>query len=339
MGTRMGNQTFRDSVKPKLDAGELTFVKVLQENDYSMHDGTDYSNEIGLWRQPGTPQQIMQKVMLTAAKYHQRRKALAEMVHAWLDEGLGGNRIVPPTYAEEFNLTDSYKTIWAEKPKEPDRIRVCQVVHQYVEAVPGDKWRGIEYARVKDLLQADRFCRMVIEAHPDAERMALLDFLTINQDRSARNWVTSCGTRFYAIDNGMAWFHEFPDNDDWKMGCVIDDVILQKEPWQFISGVFTTSYAGWKLSGELLPLAQDFDWNLFCKNLDLSCRWLGLPALSEDWRFLGLRRRLEWIQGKGRFPTISEYRSWFNNGSELFTPPQIVASGGKIVWTKIEDRP
>lgn len=332
----MGNKAFRDSIKSRLDQGDFAFVRIMSDGGDRLHDGTNLSNEIGLW-QLGN-RQILQKVMLTAKKYHQRRKALTEMVHAWLDEGLGGNHIVPYTYAEEFEPIGRYMAVWGDKPKDPERLRVCQVVHDYLEAIPGDEWRGVEYRWLGNLVKADAYCREVIESHPDAERMALLDFLTINQDRSARNWIVG-GGRFYAIDNGMAWFHEYPDTSDWKLGCTIDDVILQKEPWRFISGIFTTSYAGRLLSAELLGGLRTFDWQIFSDNLDLSCEWLGLPALSGDWRFLGLRRRLEWIRQTGYFPTAARYRAWFAKGSKLFTPPEIVASGGKIIWTKIEDRP
>jgi hypothetical protein len=46
-----------------------------------------------------------------------------------------------------------------------------------------------------------------------------------------------------------------------------------------------------------------------------------------------------WIMEKERFPTAAEYRGWLENGSELFTPPEIVASGGQLVWQRGEDRP
>jgi len=343
----MGNRRFADEIKFHLDSGNFKFVRIMSDGGNRLHDGTNLSNEIGLWRlknrdiiQKVAISGIMQKVMLSSAKYHQRRKALTEMVSAWLDEGLGDQRIVPFTYAEEFQMTDHYRVVWGDKPTEPGRLRVCHVVHEYLEGVPGDEWRGAVYGRLKDLGEADRYCRRVIESHPDAERIALLDFLTINQDRSARNWLTQMGERFYAIDNGMAWFHDYPHSGDrWKIGCVIDDVLLQKKPWQFISGIFTTSYAGKRLTPMLRDRLANFSWTQFCQNLDDSCLNLGISLMSLDWRFLGLRRRLEWIRDKGRFPTADEYRGWLNNGSELFTPPEIIATGGKIVWRSEEDRP
>jgi hypothetical protein len=332
----MGNREFRDKIKPLLSSGNYGFDRVMPDGGDRLHDGTNQSNEIGLLK--AGDQNILQKVMLTSHKYHQRRKALTEMVHAWFDEGLGGQRVVPLTYAETFEPAEGYNSIWGQ-PKEAGRVRVCQVVHEFLPAVPGDEWRGSEYHRLGNLAEADYVCKSVIEAHPDAERIALLDFLTINQDRSARNWVTNLGSRFYAIDNGMAWFHEFPENDGWKIGCVIDDVLIQRGAWCFISGVFTTSYAGRRLSANLKILLGAFHWQKFCENLDLSCQWLGLSPLSTDWRFLGLKRRLKWIRDMKRFPTADEYRSWLNDGSELMTPPEIMASGGQIIWRDAEDRP
>lgn len=329
MEKKMGNKQFLEHVKPQLDNGRFLFSHVMPDSKNQYHDGTNSSNEIGVIRL-STGELVIQKVMLTSHKYNQRRKALTEMVHAWLDEGIGGQRVVPLTYAESFTENDHYLAKWGE-PKVEGRRRVCQVVHEYLEAGPGDEWRGEVYRRLGNLTEADLFCKATISSHPDAERIALLDFLTINQDRSARNWLTDKVNRFYAIDNGMAWFHEFPHSDDWKIGTVIDDVLLQVGEWQFISGVFTTCYAGSPLSKNLLTALVRFDWQEFCSNIDQSCISLGLPKLSEDWRFLGINRRLHWIIGNERFPSADEYRGWLK-GSELMTPNEIVASGGKLVW-------
>lgn len=326
----MGNRQFLEHVKPQIDSGDFIFSHIMPDSKNQAHDGTNNSNEIGVLRL-STGEMVIQKVMLTSNKYHQRRKALTEMVHAWLDEGLGGQRVVPLTYAEIFTDNNGhYQNAWGE-PIE-DRARVCQVVHEYLEAGPGDEWRGDVYKRFGKLPEADLFCQSTISSHPDAERIALLDFLTINQDRSARNWITNKIDRFWAIDNGMAWFHEYPQSDDWKVGTVIDDVLIQIGDWRFISGVFTTCYAGKPLSSTLKDQMTVFPWDEFCINIDQSCVALELLKLSGDWRFLGLKRRFDWILGKGRFPTGDEYRGWLKNGSELMTPPEIVKSGGEIVW-------
>jgi len=197
----MGNREFRNYIKPLLAAGNYEFDCIMSDGGDRRHDGTNQSNEIGLFKVGGL--NILQKTMLTSHKYHQRRKALTEMVSAWLDGVLGGQRVVPLTYAEDFEPTNGYSSIWGDKPKEPGRIRICQVVHKFVQAVPGDEWRGHEYRTRGNLAEADIHCRSVIEAHPDAERIALLDFLTINQDRSARNWVTDLVKGFTPLT--MAW--------------------------------------------------------------------------------------------------------------------------------------
>jgi hypothetical protein len=130
----------------------------------------------------------------------------------------------------------------------------------------------------------------------------------------------------------MAWFHEFPHSDDWKYGCAIDDVIIQKGDWQFISGVFSTLWVGKPLSLNLKDALDRFDEPYFLHQIGEAAEALNFPTeIAQDWRFEGLLRRLRWIRDHGRQPTKEEYRAWYR-GSELFTPPEIVASGGKIVW-------
>lgn len=55
-------------------------------------------------------------------------------------------------------------------------------------------------------------------------------------------------------------------------------------------------------------------------------------GLSADWRFEGILRRLRWMVANNRQPSAQEFRDWLENGSELMTPPEVVASGGKVVW-------
>lgn len=318
----MGNMTFKQQTKPQLDA-HFELVKVYD-------DGCNGDNEVARVRLQDS-REIVTKVMLANKKYHQRRKALTEAAMYLLDLGLGGERVVPDLYIELFHLTPAYTKIWGQKNEE-GHTRVCSVIREYAPGGPGDEWRGEVYRSTRNLDVADIHCKAVIDQHPDAERMSILDFITINQDRSARNWVTNHGKRFYAIDNGMAWFHEYPYSEDWKYGCAVDDVILQITPWQFISGVFSTSWAGRPLSPVMQDALSNFDELDFLQGIENAARAVGFPAgLSEDWRFEGLLRRLRWITEHGRQPTAEEYRAW-HKGSELMTPPEIVATGGKIVW-------
>lgn len=326
----MNSTEWREQVKPQLDAGQFELIKVID-------DGTNLSNEIGLVQLHSTGELIIWKVMLTAKKYHQKRKALTEIVTVLLDEGLGGERITGRTYVGKFGPTEAYSRHWSDQPKEADRRRVCEVIHQWLPGIAGDEWRGRVYGMTGDLDRADAYCRGVIEGHPDAERMALIDLLTINQDRSARNWLTDNGKRFWAIDNGMAWFHTYPDSQEWRGGCVVDDVVIQNPPWRFISGIFATSYVGKPFSAGLLRQMNAFDWLNFRAGINKACRWLDLPLLADDWRFLGLERRFRWMASRCRFATRDEYRRW-HSGSSLMTPPEIVDSGGKIVWVIGDDR-
>ena len=313
---------FKRRIKPQLDA-HFVIVEVYD-------GGTGGDNEVAR-ACVSDGSEVVMKVMLANKKYHQRRKALTEAVMYLLDVGLGGERVVPDLYIELFELTDAYTNAWGVKNAEGAK-RVCSVIRGFAPGGPGDEWRGVEYKQRGHLPHADAHCKSVIDFHPDAERISLLDFITINQDRSARNWVTDHGKRFYAIDNGMAWFHEYPYSNDWKYGCAVDDVILQLNPWQFISGVFSTSWAGRPLSPVMQAALDNFDEIDFLQGVEVAARAVGFPAgISEDWRFEGLLRRLRWIRDNGRQPTVTEYRAW-HQGSELMTPPEVVASGGQVVW-------
>ena len=296
--------TWKEKIKPQLNSQ----FKIIQIYD----DGTKGDNEVARVRL-GDGSDIVTKVMLsTRKKYHQRRKALAEVTMYLLDAGLGGGRVVLDLYAELFSLTSVYAEVWGDENIE-GHTRYCQVVREYAPAHPGDEWRGEVYRHLGNLQAADKECRAVIERHSDAERISLLDFLTINQDRSARNWITDHGYQFFAIDNGMAWYHTYPDSKEWRLGCAIDDVILQKKPRRFIAGIFTTSWAGKALSNDLQNRLDAFDEKQFLASIDQAAVDLGfLPGLSEDWRFEGILRRLRWIKDKGRQPTAREYRSWYN---------------------------
>ncbi len=313
---------FKAIVKPQL----LDAFTVIEVYD----DGTGGANEVARI-ELADGMHVVIKTMLAITKYHQRRKALTEVVMYLLDHLMGEPRVVPDLYAELFKLTPAYATAWGETNVE-GHSRVCQVLRGYAPCQPGDEWRGEIYRGTGKLNEADEICQRVIATHPDGEKISVLDFITINQDRSARNWVTDHGGRFYAIDNGMAWFHEYPDSDEWKNGCAIEDVILQREPWKFISGVFTTSWAGRPLSAHLLDKLRAFDESEFLACVDRAGEAVGFPAgMGDDWRFEGILRRLRWITEHGRQPRADEYRLWYR-GSELFTPPEIVESGGKIVW-------
>lgn len=308
-------------------------------------NGTRGANEVARWGDGDTDnlkQTILKVMVISRPKVHQRRKALTESVFWELDSGLGGVPVSSPVRVGmwESGLFPYHEDIFGKANNEGWQ-RMCWVERNYSPGVPGDEWRGQLYTYHMSLPRADFVAEAVIETHPDAARIALLDFLTGNQDRSARNWCTDHGNRFYAIDNGMAWFHEYwskgeknnyPDYG-WKQGFVIDDVLIQHEPWRFISGVFTTSWAGKDMPGDLMEGMLRFDRIAWERKIESACELLGYPGtMAGDWRFDAIVRRLVWMMDKGRFPTAEEYRSWREEGSSLLTPPEVIATGGREIW-------
>lgn len=304
-------------------------------------DGTGGANEVAHWRS-STGDLVLKVFVISRPKVHQRRKALTEAVFWLLDEGLGGQQVSNPV---GVGMWKSGQYPWHEahfgSENEEGWQRMCWVMRGFSPGVPGDEWRGALLSQLGSLKKADEVAKEAIDTHPDAARIALLDILTGNQDRSARNWCTDMGSRFYAIDNGMAWFHEYwsrgeqnnyPDYG-WRQGFVIDDVLIQKGEWRFISGVFTTSWAGKQLPAELLSGMQNFDLGEWRKYIQIACVELHYPAsMVEDWRFEAIMRRMAWMIKRERFPTAEEYRSWREKGSELLTPPEVIATGGKEIW-------
>jgi len=302
--------------------------------------GTNGDNEVARIRlEDGTDR--VQKVMLANKKYHQRRKALTEVVFTTLDALISGRRVAPNIDAKMFTISDSYSKYWGTRNSEGHN-RVCEVLRSYCPGGSGIKWRGHLYTQAQttgqSLQDVDQYIiKPTIQNSLDAEKISLLDFLTVNQDRSARNWGYDWDNKkFWAFDNGMAWFHEFPENNDWRYGCAIDDVLLQVKPWEFISGVFTTLWAGKPLSKELYDGLRQFNTKSFLENIGSAAGKLNFPKeISNDWRFKAIVDRLNWVLINKRQPTAEEYHNWFKRetkDSYLMNPYSVIENGGKIIW-------
>lgn len=322
-------------------------------------NGTNGANEVAQWKNDDGERFVLKVMVISRPKVHQRRKALTESVFWELDVGLGIGYVSNPV---EVGMWKDGTFPYHEKTFGQFNVdgwqRMCWVRRGYSLGVPGDEWRGALAQKHISLGKADEIAKGVIETRTDAARIALLDFLTGNQDRSARNWCTNLlptagrmvpqgaaasGTKrgFYAIDNGMAWFHEYWSQGEknnypeygWRQGFVIDDVLIQHEPWRFISGVFTTSWAGKPIPENLLNAMQAFDEAEWKQKIAKACELLGYPvAMAGDWRFEAIIRRLHFMVREGRFPTRDEYRGWRKNGSPLLTPPEVIATGGLEIW-------
>jgi hypothetical protein len=336
---------FRDRIKPHLDQNSFEVIHVY---DW----GVDGDNEVSLIRL-ASGEEVLLKVMVYFERHpqHHCRKAMCEVAWSAIDQVLGGGeqRVSPDIYVEFFQNPTDYARHWGHKNPE-GKIRVCQVARSHCPGVSGEEWRGAMYSLVRhrlgqNLQVTDEHIRGIIEVHPDAERMSLIDLATINQDRSARNWGCNWEIveddpfnpdhfRFYGFDNGMAWFHQFPLTG-WETGCAIDDVIFQVGDWRFISGVFSTLWGGRKLSDDLRERLTNFDIIRFLDIIEREAREIGFPVgMSQDWRFEGIIRRLRWMAKQGRQPTREEYQGWFDGSKDgqLMNPHCIRETGGENIW-------
>jgi hypothetical protein len=312
-------------------------------------NGTGGANEVAhwvdvsnRWANKGDENIVLKVMVISRPKVHQRRKALTEAVFWELDNGLGGETVSNPVEVGMWRkgLFPYHEEVFGNENSEGWQ-RMCWVKRGFSPGVPGDEWRGSLLRTHGNLADADAMAKRVIDTHPDAARIALLDILTGNQDRSARNWCTNLGQRFFAIDNGMAWFHEYWSRGEqnnypeygWQQGFVIDDVLIQTGEWRFISGVFSTSWAGKPIPEPLLTGMRAFDAVVWVEKVAHACRLLGYPTeVATDWRFEAILKRMSWMAEKGRFPGANEYRFWRQAGSELLTPPEVIAAGGREIW-------
>jgi hypothetical protein len=112
-------------------------------------------------------------------------------------------------------------------PAERVTPNVCPIApnilwRQFVQGLPGEIWRGEIYKKVESLEGADLLIVDRILDNRFAQRIALLDFIFLCQDRSARNWVKDGKDRFWAVDNGMLWAYKgrYADKETVRTGSV-----------------------------------------------------------------------------------------------------------------------
>ena len=290
-------------------------------------NGLNHTNEVALIRLKDG-QQVVTKAMLLRPKYHQRLKSLMEIAFTHIDEQLGGpDRVALPIHARLFKPSDRY--LEAFGPEDDERPRIAHLIWKFAPGIDGQTWHqqvGHDPIRSQG------------RDHPDAERIALLDLLVINQDRSLRNWVTTGGARFFAIDSGMAWYNQQPfyfNPEIW--GCGVK-CLIQDGPWKPIAGVFSTLWAGRTIRPALLQGLQNFDETAFNDRVDLTAGHLGFPEpMSGDFRFEGIRRRIRWFAHYGRLPSKDEYYTWrpvlgYGDGTPMMNAMKLLADGAKAIW-------
>ena len=331
---------FKERVEKQLKAGEWELIKKFDDgkrgtNEVAhvrLKDGTDIIHKVMLAVRIAPPDGELPP--LKKVTWRQRRKALYEVTSFLLDQGIMGSVVIPDLYVSSWESNKFYEAEWGKRNSEGYN-RVCEVVRGYAPKYSGEEWRGTIYSGTHSLPIADNIIREKMCNSLDAQRIAVIDMLTINQDRSANNWATD-GERFYAIDNGMSWFHEFPGPDNWRDGCVIDNVVIQKgtvpKQWTFISGVFATLWENEPLHEEIYEGMKSFDKKLFLDEVGKAAAILGFPKkIAQDWRFFAILKRMDWMVKNEKLPSKETYRGWLE-GSEYMTPPEVVKAGGKIIW-------
>jgi hypothetical protein len=174
---------------------------------------------------------VLLKVIRPEVCYIPRLKVLGETAYSLLDYHLNPAERVTP------NICPISKNIlWRE----------------FIQGLPGEIWRGQIYKNVKSLEEADlAIVNQVLDNH-FAQRIALLDFIFLCQDRSARNWIKADKGRFWAVDNGMFWAYKgrYADKETITTGKVdhlnhpMEALVSRDAKFSFRVGLFSSAL-GW----------------------------------------------------------------------------------------------
>jgi hypothetical protein len=242
----------------------------------------------------GDGEEVLLKNIRPEVAYIPRLKVFGEAAYALLDYHLNPEGRVTPNVC----------------PIGPDTLW-----RQFIPGLPGELWRGNLYKEKLDLDLADMAIIGRVLDSKSAERIALLDFITLFQDRSARNWIIDRNGIFYAIDNGMFWSYKgrHVDREAIRTDNVehlrppMEAIISYERQFEFKIGLFSNLFAGYELSEALLWWFLNIDWPTIERDLMTMVEPLGYhPLIAKDWRIESIRSRADWIIAKGRFPTVSE---------------------------------
>lgn len=256
---------------------------------------------------------LLLKVIRDETKYVPRLKILGEVAYNLLDYHLNPAERVTPNVCPV-----SPNTLW----------------RQFIEGIPGEKWRSDLYSEKGSLAGADLVIVDRILESRYAQRIALLDFIFLCQDRSARNWLEN-NDRFWAIDNGMFWPYKnrYVDKETVKTGNVshlrppMEAIISYDYKFFFKIGIFSSLFAGHMINDGLLMWLNQIDWERYFEDLgEVVCYPLDYPwKLLKDWRFENIKQRANWLLDKRRFPIPNE-NDWLNTIS--------LPKRAKRIWTR-----
>jgi hypothetical protein len=238
---------------------------------------------------------VLLKVISSEVVYIPRLKILGEVVYSLLDYHLNPAERVTPNVCPI-----SQNVLW----------------RQFVQGLPGEIWRGNLFKIKQNLDLADLQIVEQVLASRQAQRIALLDFIFLCQDRSARNWIMEDNhNQFWAVDNGMFWAYKgrYADKETVRTGKVdhlnhpMEALVSRGAKFQFQIGIFSSLYTGRKIDDGLMAWLYQIEWRRYLKELNGLIGVLGYPHdLIEDWRFVTLRMRANWLLKNRRFPTVAE---------------------------------
>ena len=237
---------------------------------------------------------VLLKTIRPEVVYIRRLKVLGEVGYALLDYHLNPAERVTPNVCPI-----SENTLW----------------RQFIQGLPGEIWRGNLYIQRQNLETVDlQIVEQVLDSR-HAQRIALLDFIFLCQDRSARNWIVDNYDQFRAIDNGMFWAYKgrYADKETVKTGKVdhlnhpMEALVSRDAKFSFQGGIFSSLYAGRPINDGLMAWLYQIDWQQYFSDLNSLIGVLGYPfSFIDDWRFMRLETRARWLLGRRRFPTVAE---------------------------------
>lgn len=257
---------------------------------------------------------VLLKITRPDVVYIQRLKVLGEAAYSLLDYHLSPRERVTPNVCPV-----SENTLW----------------RQFIQGLPGEIWRGNLFKTKQNLELADLEIVERILSSRHAQRIALLDFIFLCQDRSARNWIVDNSGQFWAVDNGMFWAYKgrYADKETVRTGKVDHlnhpmDTLISRDggEFSFRGGIFSSLYAGRIINDGLLAWLYQIDWRQYLRELNSLIGVLGYPyTLIDDWRFVAMRMRMNWLISHRKFPTVGEAgRVWQN----LINRPE----GSEEIW-------
>jgi hypothetical protein len=259
---------------------------------------------------------VLLKTIRPEVVYIPRIKILGEVAYSLFDYHLNPAERVTPNVCPI-----SENTLWRE----------------FIQGLPGDVWRGKIYKETKSLEVADLVIVDQILSNRFAQRIALLDFIFLCQDHSARNWIKD-KNRFWAVDNGMFWAYKgrYADKETVRTRKVdhlnhpMEALVSHNAKFSFQIGLFSSLHAGRLINDGLLAWLYQVDWRQYLQELSRLISVLGYSfSIISDWRFKTLGTRKNWLLENRRFPTVPE--AFGDEWQKLIDQPE----GGEEVW-KIE---